>query len=218
MNKLDRKKILFLLASKLAWLLILLFGKTGRITARNRKVWDRLVKSGQPMIALLWHGKMLLPMYWHRHENLSVMISEHQDGELIAQNVKRLGYRTVRGSSTRGGSKAFRQMLKQLKNGDICVILPDGPRGPRQYVKLGAILLAQITDAYILPITFSAGRPVTLKTWDRFTFWWPFSKLCIVYGEPLQIPRRLNEQELEEYRLMVEKQMFMLQEKADAIF
>jgi lysophospholipid acyltransferase (LPLAT)-like uncharacterized protein len=212
------KRLLSLFAEKFAWLLILLFGKMGLISAKNRQYWDQLEFSGQPFIVLLWHGKMLLPMYVHRNENLSVLISEHQDGELIAQNVKRLGYRTTRGSSTRGGTKAFRSMLRELHNGINCVILPDGPRGPRYEVKMGAILLAQISGADLMPVTFSAQKPIVLKTWDRFTFWWPFSRLCIVYGKPIKIPRRLDDHESEQYRKQVEDSMNRLQEEADAIF
>jgi lysophospholipid acyltransferase (LPLAT)-like uncharacterized protein len=212
------KKLLIVIAEKFTWLLILLFGKMGRISARNRHYWDQLESSGQPFIVLLWHGKMLLPMYVHRNENLSVLISEHQDGELIAQNVKRLGYRTTRGSSTRGGSRAFRDMLRELHNGIKCVILPDGPKGPRHVVKMGAILLAQISGAALIPVTFSAQKPIELKTWDRFTFWWPFSSLCIAYGKPFKIPRRLDGQESEQYRKQVQDEMNKLQEEADAIF
>ena len=170
------------------------------------------------MIYLLWHGKMLLPTFIHRHQNISAMVSEHGDGEIIAQAILRLGYRTVRGSSTRGGSKAFRQMLKQLKNGERCVILPDGPNGPRHKIKMGAILLAQRSGANLLPITFAAEKPIVINSWDRFTLWRPFSKCCVLYGEPFKISRHLSTDELEEQRVCAEKRMMALEKEADAVF
>ncbi|MBN1999352.1 lysophospholipid acyltransferase family protein [candidate division KSB1 bacterium] len=177
-----------------------------------------MVKRKKPFIVVLWHGKMLLPMYIHRSQNISVMVSEHRDGEMIARSVHRIGYTTVRGSSTRGGSKAVRQMVRQLKNGDTCVILPDGPKGPRHKVKMGVVMIAQLAGADIIPLTFSAAKPISLKSWDRFTFWWPFSKLCMVYGKPIRIPRRMEEGQMEEYRRLIENSLNNLQKEADGLF
>ena len=187
-----RKELLILIACKLTWLLILFFGKFGRVSVRNKQHWDSLYYQGERFIILSWHGKMLLPIFAHRNLGICAMVSEHDDGEMIAQTIQRLGYTTVRGSSTRGGSKAFRQMLSRLKKGVIGAILPDGPNGPRYEVKLGALLLAQRSDAWLLPVTFSSNKPITLRSWDRFTFWWPFAKLRMAYGEPIRIPRNLS--------------------------
>ncbi len=213
-----KKVLLSLIARKFTWLLILFFGKVGRISVRNRRYWDGLRHQGRRYIILSWHGKMLLPIYAHRSMGLCAMVSEHDDGEVIAQTIHRLGYTTVRGSSTRGGSKAFRQMLTRLKKGINGAILPDGPNGPRYEVKLGAVLLAQRSDAWLLPVTFSCNKPIILRSWDRFTFWWPFAKLCLVYGKPVQIPRNLDPEELEACRQQIEAGMNALQREADAIF
>ena len=213
-----RDRVLFILAEKLTWLIILLFGKTGRIQTTNRKVWNKLVAHPHGFIIVTWHGKMLLPIYVHRNLGIVAMVSEHRDGEMIARTIQRLGYDTVRGSSTRGGTKAFRQMLKELKKGRICTILPDGPRGPRHHFKLGAIVIAQRSGAPLLPMTFAAKKSIRLKSWDRFTLWLPLSKLQLIYGDPITIPRDCSAEELEQYRAKVEKTMIEMEQRADQVF
>lgn len=216
--KKNSREIVAYLAVKFAWLLILFLGKTGRINIVNKKYFLRVRSSGKPFIIVTWHGRMLAPIYIHRNMGFVAMVSEHGDGEMIAQTILRLGYKTVRGSSTRGGSRAVRQMLKVLKNGNNCAILPDGPNGPRHAFKLGAILIAQRSEAWLLPCTFSASKPIQLHSWDRFTLWRPFSKLQVVYGEPMAIPRKISPLELEQYRVKMENRMNALVKEADAAF
>ncbi|MBN1558849.1 lysophospholipid acyltransferase family protein [candidate division KSB1 bacterium] len=218
MQRDTRKRLLHYLAIKLAWLLLLGLGKTARIRVRHVNYWRQALAESCGLIYIVWHGKMLLPTFMHRRQNISAMVSEHGDGEIIAQTILRLGYRTVRGSSTRGGQRAFRDMLRQLKNGEHCTILPDGPTGPRQTLKMGAILLAQRSGANLLPITFAARKPIVLNSWDRFTLWWPFSKCTVLYGEPIKIPRALSPGDLEEQRLFVEQQLLALEKEADEVF
>lgn len=217
MNKKRYKKIIQFLAVKMAWLFVLFWGRTGRVRVKNRAFYMQACRSGRPILFLLWHGRMLLPFFIHRNQNIVAMVSEHGDGEIIARTARRLGFRSVRGSSTRGGQKAFRDMLKHLKGGEQCTVLPDGPQGPRFVVKMGAIMLAQRANALIVPLTFSASNPIILNSWDRFMLWKPFSRVIIMYGAPIQIPRNINPDELEEYRLFVERAMQRLHEEADAL-
>ncbi|RPI03924.1 MAG: DUF374 domain-containing protein [Calditrichaeota bacterium] len=207
MNKKQLKKVVQYIALKTAWLLILLLGKTARITVKNGRFLRQAYASKAPILFLAWHGRMLLPVYIHRGQRVVAMVSEHTDGEIIAQTVTRLGFRTVRGSSTRGGRKAFRDMLHHLRRGEHCTILPDGPQGPALEIKSGAILLAQLSGAVILPITFAAEKAITIQSWDRFTLWRPFSRVLLIYGEPIKLPRKMGQQEVEEKRTMVEQKM-----------
>jgi lysophospholipid acyltransferase (LPLAT)-like uncharacterized protein len=218
MDKQKRKKITVFLATKLAWLLVLLFCKWGRIQYKNLYYYYRALNSPHPFIICTWHGRMLIPIFMMRNRGVVAMVSEHEDGEMIAQTIKRLGYTTVRGSSTRGGSRAFRQMLKLLRTGHNCAILPDGPNGPKQEFKMGAVLLAQRAHAQILPLTFSAQNPITFKTWDAFTIWKPFSKCYGVFGEPVFIPQGLKADKLGPIRQQIENSMNNLVKEADAIF
>lgn len=213
-----KKEILFYLGTKLTWLLILFLGKVGRISLKNRHHWDALVKSGKGFLIPVWHGKMLLPIYVHRNLNAYAMVSEHRDGEMMAQTIHRLGFQTIRGSSTRGGRRAFIEMLHVLKKNNICAIMPDGPKGPRHQFKVGILLMAIRANVPLMPITFAASKPITLKSWDRFTLWWPGSRLCVIYGKPFTVPTNLSPDEMELYRRQIESYMISLEQKADAFF
>lgn len=218
MDKKNKEKVLFFLATRFAWLLILFFGKSARISVRNRKYWNQLVAEGKGFIAVPWHGKMVAPLYLHRHLGVVAMVSEHRDGEMIARTVQRLGYFTVRGSSTRGGRQAFRDMLKALRLNRICCILPDGPTGPRHHFKTGALVLAMRAGVPLLPMTFAASRPITLNSWDRMTLWWPLSRVRLIYGEPIRVPEGLDSEELELFRREVEGRLAKLEEEANGLF
>jgi len=218
MDKKNKEKVLFFLATRFAWLLILFFGASARISVSNRKYWKQLVAGGKGFIAVPWHGKMIIPLYLHRNQGVVAMVSEHRDGEMIAQTVHRLGYLTVRGSSTRGGRRAFRDMLTALRGNKICCILPDGPTGPRHHFKSGALVLAMRAGVPLLPMTFAASRPITLGSWDRMTLWWPFSRIHFIYGEPIHVPPGLDSDELELFRQEVERRLARLEEDADGLF
>ncbi|NOR64739.1 MAG: DUF374 domain-containing protein, partial [Candidatus Scalindua sp.] len=101
---------------------------------------------GKHAIYAFWHAHMLLPGYVGRNLDVKVLISQHRDGEYIAQVIQRLGYSVARGSTTRGGAKALLRMIKQIKEESISLaITPDGPKGPRFVAQSGAILLGQKT-------------------------------------------------------------------------
>ncbi|MDZ7725564.1 MAG: lysophospholipid acyltransferase family protein [candidate division KSB1 bacterium] len=209
-----RKRTLRRLAGKLAWLLLLAMGWMLRARLINRRYWYKAHRMGGPVLVCLWHGKMLLPIYAHRFENIVAMVSEHGDGEAIARTVERIGYDTVRGSSKRGGSRAFKDMLRHMRQGRTCAILPDGPTGPRRQLKPGAALLAQRTEAVILPMTFAAKHPIVFNSWDRFTIWRPFSKGALIYGEPFKVMR----QSKCDWKTVIETRMNQLEAEADALF
>ncbi len=214
----DKKQVLNLLAIKLAWLFIMALGKSAFISVHNLKYLRQARKTGRPIMFVVWHGKMLLPLYAHRNEKVVAMVSEHNDGEIIARTAERLGFRTVRGSSTRGGTKAYRNMLKELKLGRHCTVLPDGPTGPRYEFKMGAVQLAQRSGAILLPLTFSAKNAVILKSWDAFTFWLPFGKICLAYGPPMFLPESADTEILELCRRKIQQRMMDLQNEADNLF
>jgi lysophospholipid acyltransferase (LPLAT)-like uncharacterized protein len=212
------KRLLFWLATRLGWLAILLLGHLTRLRFHGREHFEKLRDSRQPFIYCIWHGKILMPIFAHRHEKNCAMVSEHTDGEMIAQTLHRLGYITVRGSSTRGGSRAMIAMIRTLKGGGAGAIMPDGPQGPRHVFKPGTLVIAQRAQAYILPFTFASTRAWVLRSWDRFTIPKPFSKSVAYYGEPIAIPAVLTEDEFESIRLMVEQKMLDLEEQAEAYF
>ncbi|MBN2089745.1 lysophospholipid acyltransferase family protein [candidate division KSB1 bacterium] len=213
-----KKKIIFFLATRLGWLLIWFFGKLTRITVINQHYWDELVDRKTGFLVLLWHGRIVLPIFHHRWQGVVAMVSQHDDGEMIAQTVEKLGFTTVRGSSTRGGRQALMAIVRELKKGKIATMMPDGPRGPRHEFKPGAIYIAQLAHVPILPMTFSANLFFEFRSWDRFMLMKPFSRSIIMYGEPYHVPARLEPSQLETVRAELEIRLNELEDAADAYF
>ncbi|KAA3619677.1 MAG: DUF374 domain-containing protein [Calditrichaeota bacterium] len=213
-----KNRIIFLITQTLGSFFIRMLGKTARITVQGREHYEWLMHENKRFIFCIWHGRILIPIYLHQNEQIVAMVSQHRDGEIIARILTQLGFKTVRGSSTRGGQRAAIDMIRALRSGSPGAIMPDGPTGPRHIFKPGTITIAQKAGAYILPFTFSAQKAITFKSWDRFTIWWPFSRCLALYGEPVPVPAKTSADEFEQYKNKIEKKMIELEEFADAFF
>ena len=146
------------------------------------------------------------------------MVSLHADGEMIAQTMYKLGIRPVRGSSTRGGKKAFHEIVSRLSKGITGAMIPDGPTGPRHQFKPGTLYIAQQADAYLLPMTFSANKNIVFRSWDKFMLPLPFSKNIVLYGKPVRIPQNISPRELVKIKNEFELKMIKLEHQADEYF
>jgi len=211
-------RLLFWLATRLGGPFIRFWGHLARIEFAGREHFERLRQQKQPFLFAVWHGRILLPIYVHRDEGIYGMVSEHRDGEMIAQTLEKLGYRTVRGSSTRGGKKAAIAMIRALRSGGSGAVMPDGPNGPRHRLKPGVVTLAQKAGVPILPITFAAARAIRFNSWDRFTLWKPFSRCVVLYAEPIWVPADLSGEAFQAFCQQLEWQLIELEQQADAYF
>lgn len=153
-----------------------------------------------------WHEDLLVPAYRYGWTPTKVLISQHADGELITQTCRHLGLGVVRGSTTRGGVQALREILA-LKGQKHIVVTPDGPRGPRRQVQPGLTFLASRTGLPIVPCAFGYRRAWRLKSWDRFAVPLPFSPVVLVSGEPIHLAADLGRDALERERIRVETAM-----------
>jgi lysophospholipid acyltransferase (LPLAT)-like uncharacterized protein len=178
-----------------------------------RQFWD----AGKPTVFVLWHGRLLPPTYHHRQQGVVTLISQHRDGEYITRVVHRWGYIAVRGSSSRGGMQALRELLRHLRAGRSLAITPDGPRGPREKLKLGPLLAAQRAGAPVIPVGSAASRARFFGGWDRFLIPMPFARLQVVYGEPVWIPRDADEAALQAIAEDIEGRMAVLTRRAEAL-
>lgn len=212
------QRMTFWLATRCGWLALLLIGHWTRIRLVGREHFERLRAGGKPYLICTWHGKILIPIFIHRNENICGMVSEHRDGEMIAQTLHRIGYTTVRGSSTRGGSRAMIAMIRALRAGGAGAIMPDGPKGPRHQFKAGAIAIAQKAGAYLLPLTFASSSCWRLQSWDRFIIPKPFSRAIALYGEPVAVAASADAAQLERLRQQLEQRMLALEAEAEAHF
>ena len=178
------------------------------------------IQSKHPkVIYAFWHNQMLLFAYTHRKQNVHLLISEHKDGEYGAQIVSGMGYGTYRGSSTRGGIKALLNILRSYKQNPTDLgFTVDGPRGPKYKCKMGALYLAQLTGLPIIPAANNIRDKITLNSWDNYRIPLPFSYAIAAWGEPLYIPRKTSKEELEKYRIELEKRLIALTEEVDNYF
>ncbi len=167
---------------RLGSLLVRTLGATWRL----RSTAAPLVIEKDDIIAIL-HGDILLTVYLARRTPGVALISEHGDGEIIAEVMKRLNKTPVRGSSTRGGARAVLRMNKDWSHLPWAVT-PDGPRGPRGEVQPGVIFLASISGRRIVPLSFAVQRGKRLSSWDRFVIPYPTSRVVYHLGEPLHVP------------------------------
>jgi lysophospholipid acyltransferase (LPLAT)-like uncharacterized protein len=216
--KQTRDKLLVFLASCLGPLLIALLGKTLKIKWVGKENLDVIRRENKAAVYAFWHGRMLIFTYSHRKRKIHVLISQHRDGEYIARIIHRLGFVSVRGSSTRGGSKALFEMCDKTAAGFDVAVTPDGPKGPGFKVRPGIMYVAQRSGMPIVPITNSASHRWNLSSWDRFLIPKPFSEAVILIGRPIYVSSESTTEELEEKRKELEKRMLELTEKADGYF
>lgn len=178
---------------RLRWLvrlgvpLVRLLGRTWRVRRVNHQRVDDLRCQRMPIVFALWHGDMLPLLYLHRDEGVSVLISEHRDGELIARIAEALGFRTVRGSTSRGAARALAGIARELESGYDIAVTPDGPRGPAHSFSPGVLIAAHRASAPVIAVGVSASRAWRLRTWDRFIIPKPFGRLTVAYSDPVHL-------------------------------
>ncbi len=186
----NRDKILLALVPFIAsrvMLLLNLFLRTEIVGEENLKsVWER----GEQAIIPFWHDQLFLLVFGYPDKSVKLLISASKDGELLARTMKYFGKETVRGSSSRGGRAAFKQMLNLCKDPIDIVLTPDGPRGPRHEIKDGVLQLARLSGRPVVPLAFVCSNGHRFKSWDRFLFPYPVGRGIYSYGEPLYFDKQ----------------------------
>jgi hypothetical protein len=168
-------------------------------------------------IGSLWHNRLLIMPHVLRRftpaRHGAALISASRDGDLLTQAIHRFGFDVVRGSSSRMGASALLQLSQILsKSGDV-VITPDGPLGPAYELGPGLVFLAQKTGALILPMNIEYSSCWRLKTWDRFIIPRPFSRIRVVFGEPVKVAVTESAEEFEAERQRLQDRMMSLVER-----
>ena len=146
-------------------------------------------QEGTPVIFVFWHGQLLPLVHRHRETGLVVLVSEHTDGEYITRVIERCGFGTIRGSSTRGGIRGLKGLIRAARAGHDVALTVDGPRGPARSFKPGALLAAEATGLPVVPVAVGASSAWHFDSWDRFMVPRPLSIVRIAYGEPRRIGR-----------------------------
>jgi lysophospholipid acyltransferase (LPLAT)-like uncharacterized protein len=174
-------------SARLGLVVIRLLASTWRVRFRNPELLDAARRDTGVAIFALWHGQ-LLPLLWtHRQRDIAIMVSEHGDGEIITRIAKSLGFRAVRGSTSRGAARALLGGCRELESGHDLAVTPDGPRGPAKSVAPGATVIAQRTGAGIAPVAAHASRAWRLASWDQFMIPKPFARVTVAYASPIYV-------------------------------
>lgn len=180
-----------------------------------RDIWGQ----GDNFILSFWHDQLLLmaPGYQgaqaDRKVGTKILISQSKDGELIARTMEFLGLGAVRGSSSRGGREALREMMKMAQEPDDIVFTPDGPRGPRHVAKMGVAQISKMTKRPVVPIAFVVSKGFRFSSWDKFLFPYPFARGVYAFGEPLSYR---SEENLDQFLERIEIAMLDNTHKAAA--
>lgn len=196
----------------LLYALICLIYRTMRVSIVGQETYRNLCASENGVIGIFWHGRMLMMPFLYPGNNISILISAHRDGEIIANVMKLFSFGLVRGSSKKGGSAALREMLKLLKSGSDLGITPDGPKGPAEIVKPGIAEVARLSGKYIIPTTFSARPCIRATSWDSFMIPLPFSRVVLYAGTPL---RYEDGEDMESFRSRIEASLKQANSEAD---
>jgi lysophospholipid acyltransferase (LPLAT)-like uncharacterized protein len=178
--------------------------------------WTSVVREGRQPILALWHGRILAGLEYFRDRNVVVITSQNFDGEWIARILHRFGFRTARGSTSRGGARALVQMRRDLAAGRPVAFTVDGPRGPARRAQPGAVWLAGATGHPILPYHIEANRYWTVRSWDRTQVPKPFSTVALAMGPPLVVDGT-DEATIEAARCELEERLEALEQRAHAM-
>jgi lysophospholipid acyltransferase (LPLAT)-like uncharacterized protein len=168
---------------------------------------EALSRSEGRAIYASWHQRVVAPVPHLTRRNVTVMVSRSRDGQYAAWLLHAFGLRVVRGSSTRGGADALRELTQKIREGRSGGMVVDGPLGPPREAKIGAVLLAYKAGVPIIPISYGADRCWVLNSWDRFMIPKPFARVILRYEEPIWIPVSAEGEDLEPYRRLLEDRL-----------
>lgn len=172
--------------------IILAFSKLVRIEFPNFRVFKLAKEQNKPILIVAWHSAIPIALYVYRKQGITIMTSLSRDGDVTSKIHLNLGYKNIRGSSSRGGIGALLKMIKALKNGDPCTITVDGPKGPLKEVKPGAVFLAQKTGALLLPLGMAYSNYVCTNSWDKTKIPLPGSRVVAFTGETFTVDPELS--------------------------
>ena len=186
--------------------LVRIWFDTCKVSMINEQVFREYASNDTPVVVGTWHRAAIYFLYFFGHFHPMIMVSQSKDGEILAQYTSAMGAIPARGSSSRGGKEALKQMRHHLSSGGkACATVLDGPRGPAYVAKKGMIVLAMQTGSPFIPAIWSANRTITLRnSWDKTILPLPWSRVSMAFGDPIHIPTETTGEELEHYRKLVQ--------------
>jgi len=199
--------------------IVKIISSTYRFRMINPEIERDILKRGQIPIYASWHQRFFpgITLFASR-KPISIMISQSKDGELISRIVNVLGWCPVRGSSSKGGRQALREIKKLVQEGYKIGHIVDGPTGPLGVVKPGLLLIARASGMPIVPVIISAEKKWVFNSWDRFMVPKPFSRVVIRFSDEIRVPKKMQHSDFEEKRLFIENTLKNLYVETDSIW
>jgi len=179
------------LVSAFAYYYTLFLGWTTRVYWFKTPASEELEKTGRVIYAI-WHNQQLFLLYPYRKRKVAALISQSSDGEYIARCLPKFGMLAVRGSTTRGGTRALIKLLQATREGYCPMLTPDGPRGPVYKVQPGILFLAKKTGWPIIPVGTALSHKIKVHSWDRMRVPLPFGKTAFYYGQAIYVKDESN--------------------------
>jgi lysophospholipid acyltransferase (LPLAT)-like uncharacterized protein len=186
-----------------------------RLTYVNKDVIEELERQKKNYILGFWHGTMLLPWYINRNKNFAGLTSKSKDGDLLAKILKKWNYKVLRGSSSEGGDIALGMMVDFARSGNSVAITPDGPKGPPHKLKAGAVVSAKKSELPLILVGVGFKKKRLLKSWDSFQVPKFFSKVNVVFSDPVLVDKNLDREKTSEIIEQCEKILNDIQTKAE---
>lgn len=205
-----KKKFILIVLRTLLWRVALWWCKSLKIRRTRSGKLDDLRSLGKNYVVAFWHGSMLVGWFLHRPDRdrkVSALVSQSSDGEYLSAVIERWGYSMIRGSSHIGGKEAMQLMVEEVQKGYSLAITPDGPRGPRHEMKMGAIRVAQKTGVPLVLAGIASRNKKNLRSWDSFEVPMPFSKVSVVYSDPKHVPEDLDGESLDRFKNAMQQEL-----------
>ncbi|NUN09459.1 MAG: lysophospholipid acyltransferase family protein [Ignavibacteriaceae bacterium] len=213
MNK-TKQKFLQFLGRHLTYGLVMGVCRSLKAEVINYSPLKELLDKNARVIIAFWHSTMLYPWYFHRGRNMMGLTSQSKDGEILARVLRKWGYQTARGSSHKGGKVALEIMVDYARfEGSVC-ITPDGPTGPVYKFKPGAVVSAKKASVPLVMLGVAYENAIKLKSWDRFEIPKPFTKVRLIFSDPVYIDKDTEYEKVSEMIIKCEEQLNGLQSEA----
>ena len=219
-----RQRLTYFLLALILKLVIRIIWSTCRVKhIVGEQYAEQVTKDNQAFIPCYWHQQIIFGA-WYMYQllkrgiKIGFLVSPSKDGEIAANVISSWGGTVIRGSETRTGALAMRDMYNLIAREKVSpAINTDGPQGPLHVFKIGDLMLSQFTQAPLLPLAYAASHAWYLNSWDRFMIPKPFSRIVIVIGEPFTTPKGLRAEDLEPQRLQMENTLKYLTRQAEEL-
>ncbi|MFA7228998.1 MAG: lysophospholipid acyltransferase family protein [Melioribacteraceae bacterium] len=209
-----QRNVLRYLGIRFAGIAIRILINTLRIKIINGEKISELARERKNYVYAFWHGSMMLGWFINRNSNAAALVSRSKDGDVLAGILEKWSYNVVRGSSSTGGNDALTGMILLLREGFSLAITPDGPRGPRYKMKAGAVIAAKKSGVPLFLAGIGIKNKIILKSWDKFEVPIPFSRVSVIYSDPLFFEGNLSYEETDSKIIECEELLNKLQKDA----